>query len=114
MIEIAASAALIAGTFFIAVAAVGLGRMPDVYGRSHAVTKASTLGIAGVLLGSMITFGVPGAEIVAMVFVILTNPVGGHMIARSAYLNGIPMSDSTVMDEMRRAGEQQDVTHDTA
>ncbi len=117
MTEVLASLSLIIGTFFIAVSAIGLIRMPDVYSRLHAVTKSSTFGIAGVLLGSAIVFGTAGenvyVEILTMWFVFMTNPVGGHMIARSAYLAGVRMTHISVIDEMDRAGEWADAEHDT-
>ncbi len=113
MIEIIACLALLTGTFFIAIAALGLARMPDIYSRAHAVTKATTLGMAGVLSASIAVFGSPGAELLVMLFVVLTNPVGAHMIARSAYLNGIPMTEMSILDEMKRAGEHGSVDHDT-
>jgi len=107
LIEVLASFCLIAGTFFVILGAIGLLRMPDVYSRLHAVTKSSTLGLAGVLASSALMFGTAGAnvtpEVLTVLFVFLTNPVGGHMIARSAYLTGVPLSDRSVMDAMNRA-----------
>ncbi len=117
MIEILVSLSLVVGTAFIAVSALGLHRMRDVYGRLHAVTKATTLGMAGILLGSALFFAADGAlilaEIVTLAFIVMTNPAGAHMIGRSAYLNGIALCDDSVMDEMERAGHARDVTHDT-
>jgi len=114
--ELAVCACLIIGTFFVFVSAMGLLRLPDVYSRLHAVTKATTLGMAGILGASAITFAVRGddvlPEILTVVFIFLTNPVGGHMIARSAYLIGIPMTDLTIVDQMQRAGEGSHADHD--
>ena len=80
------------------------------------ITKASTLGMAGLLGASAVFHGMHGngflGEILAMWFVMLTNPVGGHMIARSAYLVGIPMTEHSVIDELDRAGEAADAAHD--
>ena len=45
MIEIAASILLLVGTAFVCLGAIGLIRLPDVYSRMHAVTKATTLGV---------------------------------------------------------------------
>jgi multicomponent Na+:H+ antiporter subunit G len=107
---------LLVGCFFLALSAIGMLRLPDVYSRMHAITKASTLGMAGLLGASAIHHGVQGngfvGEILAMWFVLLTNPVGGHMIARSAYLVGIPMTERSVIDELDRAGEAADAAHD--
>lgn len=122
MIEILAAISLVVGTAFIALSAVGMLRLPDVYSRLHAITKASTLGMAGTLLGSAL-FSVEQEgyaswnllrELFTMWFVFLTNPVGGHMIARSAYLIGVRMTDLSVVDDLGRAGEREGVKHDTA
>ncbi|MFQ5477474.1 MAG: monovalent cation/H(+) antiporter subunit G [Candidatus Binatia bacterium] len=117
MIEVISSVALLIGTFFVAVSSLGLLRLPDVYARLHAVTKASTLGVAGLLIASSLVFasrpGAPMSELLTVLFVFLTAPVGGHMIGRSAYLIGIRMTDKSIIDEMKRAGEHADVAHDT-
>ncbi len=112
-------ACLLIGTFFVCLASLGIWRLPDVYTRLHALTKASTLGLAGCLLASALVFRASDhsivPELLTMLFVVVTNPVGGHMIARSAYLIGIAMSDHhSVLDEMKRAGEQADREHDQA
>ncbi len=116
MTDLLASIALVTGTAFIALSALGVLRLPDPYSRLHAITKASTLGTAGVLLGSLLQFwgaGIPAiAELVAIWFVTLTNPVGGHMIGRSAYLIGIPLTDRTMIDELGCAGSRRPERHD--
>ncbi len=110
MVEALASLFLAGGTFFIALSAVGLLRLPDVYSRLHAITKASTLGMFGILIASGCFFlglgETPIGEVVAIAFIVFTNPVGGHMIARSAYLIGVRLSDRSVIDELARAGER--------
>ena len=122
MIEYLAAASLLIGTAFVALSAVGILRLPDVYSRLHAITKASTLGMAGTLLASAL-FSIASEgyaswnlvrELLAMWFVLLTNPVGGHMIARSAYLIGVRMTELSVVDDLDRAGKHEDVEHDTA
>ena len=116
MVEAVACVSLATGSFFVFVSALGLLRLPDVYSRLHAVTKASTLGLAGILTASVATFWTLGhwivPELVTMLFVFLTNPAGGHMIARSAYLIGVPMTRLSVLDDMRRAGESSGADHD--
>jgi multicomponent Na+:H+ antiporter subunit G len=114
--EIAICAALLIGTSFIVVSALGLLRLPDVYSRMHAVTKATTLGLAGVLAASALVNYAAGRnvirELLTMWFVLMTNPVGGYMIARSAYLVGIPLSSRSVIDQLGRAGEKSAADHD--
>jgi multicomponent Na+:H+ antiporter subunit G len=117
LIELLIATCLVIGTFFIAVSALGLLRLPDIYSRMHAVTKASTLGMAGILGASIFTFAPRGdlvlGEVLTMWFVFLTNPLGGHMIARSAYLIGIRMWEGAVVDELNRAGIHGGADHDT-
>ena len=116
MIEYIACASVIFGTFFMTVSSLGMLRLPDVYSRLHAVSKATTLGIAGVLIGSALTFvaegHVPFAEVLTLAFMGLSNPAGAHMIARSAYLTGVALTEDTVIDELDRAGSHQELDHD--
>lgn len=88
LLELAISACLVAGSFFLLVGALGLARLPDFYMRLHAPTKASTLGIGGLLLAAILSSlgqGEPelrGVLIAAFVFV--TAPVSASMLARAA------------------------------
>lgn len=45
------------GVIFIAVAAIGLFRLPDLYTRAHAASKSATLGVMSVLIGVFFTSG---------------------------------------------------------
>jgi len=75
------------GCFFLTVGTVGLIRLPDVYNRLHATTKATTLGAASIFLAGAVHFGPFGPDIpslVAIVFLFITAPTGAHMISRSA------------------------------
>ena len=47
IIEVVAGILVIVGAFFALVAAVGLIRLPDVYSRMHAASKAGTVGSGG-------------------------------------------------------------------
>lgn len=85
---------LVFGTFFIFSGSLGIFRFPDVYTRLHAATKASTLGIASILVGAFIFLYVEhgivsGKLILGIVFILLTAPVSGHMISRAAHHSGI-------------------------
>lgn len=76
------------GLFFSMVAAVGLIRMPDVYTRAHATSKADTLGTVLTLAGVAVAFeaGVPRAKLVLLaLFMFITNPTATHAITRAAY-----------------------------
>ena len=76
---------LMAGTFFIVVAAVGILRMPDIYMRTHATTKAGTVGLGLTLLAAALFFkdtGVTSRIIGIMLFIIMTTPVAAHMLGK--------------------------------
>jgi multicomponent Na+:H+ antiporter subunit G len=98
----------LAGAAFALLAAVGVLRMPDVFTRMQASTKASTLGLTCLLIGTALQLGdfaslVRVASIGA--FVLLTTPVAGHVIARASYYAGVPLWKGTVLDERREVGD---------
>jgi multicomponent Na+:H+ antiporter subunit G len=81
---------LLIGCVFMALGSLGLIRMPDVYNRLQAGTKAATLGTIAVLIG--IGFHHPDwwAKLLVIAgFVLFTNPVGSSTIARAALKTGI-------------------------
>jgi multicomponent K+:H+ antiporter subunit G len=87
MLEIITSVLLLIGAFFILVGAIGLARLPDFFMRLHAPTKASTLGVGGVLLASMAYAFKDGLlihELIITLFVFVTAPVGAHLLAQAA------------------------------
>ena len=80
---------LVAAAAFAFIGSLGLARLSDFFSRLHGPTKAATLGVGGVLLASMVHFGVrDGAvslhEVLIAVFVFLTAPVSGHLLAKAA------------------------------
>lgn len=80
------------GSFFLTVGTVGLLRLPDVYNRMHATSKATTLGAASIFLAGTVYFGPSGrglTSLVGIVFLFLTAPTGAHMISRSAQKMGL-------------------------
>jgi multicomponent Na+:H+ antiporter subunit G len=81
---------LVIGCAFIALGSLGLLRMPDVYNRLQAGTKAATLGAMSVLLG--IGFHHPDwwAKLLVIAgFILFTNPVGSSTIARASLKAGV-------------------------
>lgn len=92
------------GSLFMLLAAVGIVRMPDLFGRLQAATKAATLGIGLVLTAVAVHFwdlGVTTRAAATVAFVFLTGPVGAHMIARAAYFVAVPLWEGTLTDELR-------------
>lgn len=82
--------ALIAGgAGFALVGSLGLLRLSDFMKRLHGPTKASTLGVGGVLLAAMLHRWVSADEIAVRellitLFVFLSAPISAHMLAKSA------------------------------
>ena len=52
--ELLISILLLSGGVFVLVGSIGLLRLQDFYARLHAPTKATTLGLGGILIGSMV------------------------------------------------------------
>ena len=105
MTELITAIVWLAGSAFSLLAAVGLLRMPDVFTRMQASTKASTLGLACLLTGAAVQLGDFASFIrVAIIgaFVLMTTPVSGLVIARASYFAGVPLWKGTVLDERHR------------
>ncbi|MBD2844578.1 Na+/H+ antiporter subunit G [Paenibacillus sp. IB182496] len=99
---------VLGGALLGALSAFGLLRLPDVYTRSHAATKSTTLGVMSILLGAFLYFVaydnyVSAKLLLGIVFVLITAPVAGHLIGRAAYKSGAPLSDRTVQDDLKHA-----------
>ena len=115
MNEIFSSALMMIGATFALLAAAGVVRMPDLFTRIQAATKASTLGIGCIVVAVAVHFGELGITTRALaiiVFVFLTAPVAAHMIARAAYFVGVPLWEETVIDELH--GQYDRRTHKLA
>lgn len=99
---------ILTGCFFAFAGTVGIIRMPDVFCRMHSSTNIATLGTAGIIAGTAIwafTLGnIPmGIRILLIgIFILLTNPIGGHAICRAAYRNGIRPERKMACDEYGR------------
>jgi multicomponent Na+:H+ antiporter subunit G len=104
MIPVLAGILMLGGTAFMLVAAVGLLRLPDLYTRMHAVTKAGTIGIGFVLVSAAVAFAdvsVGTRALVALLFVLFTAPVSAHMIGRAGYLGNVALWEGTAFDDWR-------------
>ncbi|MFN3260122.1 MAG: monovalent cation/H(+) antiporter subunit G [Pikeienuella sp.] len=92
MSELAVLALLLLGSVFTIVAGIGVVRLPDVFTRMHASTKVGTLGSGLILAGVAVHFADSAIVlrcILIVVFLLLTAPIGAHMIGRAALRIGI-------------------------
>lgn len=93
------------GSVVSVLSAFGILRLPDVYLRSHAATKSTTLGILCILVGSFLFFLIFEGDISArlllgILFVFITAPVAGHLNARAAYRTNVPQWKGTIQDAL--------------
>lgn len=88
--EAAIALLLVTGALFVALAGVGILRMPDLYSRLHAASKAATLGVACIGYALVLHFNDWTSGFRALAFglvLFLTAPISTHLIARAAFVN---------------------------
>ncbi len=103
IIDIISAILILTGSIFILISSLGLVRMPDIYMRMSATTKAATLGVGNILFGTALYFeevGILTRAVITIIFLLLTAPVGAHLIGRAAYFDGIPMWEKSVINEL--------------
>jgi multicomponent Na+:H+ antiporter subunit G len=92
---------LIIGSLFLFSAGLGVLRMPDTYNRIQTGTKATTLGTILVLIGLAFLHPAWTLKLIILIFfVMLTNPVSSHALARAAHTIGIHETPKTVVDKL--------------
>ncbi|MEM1023553.1 MAG: Na+/H+ antiporter subunit G [Myxococcota bacterium] len=87
--ELLISTFLIVGAAFVLLGSYGLVKLPDIYARLHAPTKATTLGVGCLLVASALhasqrESGLSVHELLITAFLFLTAPVSAYLIARAA------------------------------
>ncbi len=96
---------LVVGGVFALVGAVGMLRFPDFYMRLHAPTKATTLGVGGVLLASMAANWGQGNyglhELLITLFLFITAPVSANLMAKAALHLRVPSKAPVPEDQPR-------------
>lgn len=106
MAELIGSILVLLGAIFLFSAGLGMFRMPDAYTRIQAGTKASTLGNLLVLVGLCVYH--PGWSLKLLLiayFVLMTNPISSHALARAAHGIRVPMTPNTIADALRDANK---------
>ncbi len=88
-LELISVVLILFGAAIALVGSIALARFPDIFTRLHGPTKATTLGVGGVLLGTILLLVLQGEvgvirELLITVFLFLTAPVSAHLIAKAA------------------------------
>jgi multicomponent K+:H+ antiporter subunit G len=89
IIEIATAILVLTGGAFALLGSVGLARLPDFFMRLHGPTKATTLGVGGMVIASLVHSlaignGFSLRELAITLFLFITAPVSAHMLGRAA------------------------------
>jgi len=108
---------MLIGASFMALAALGLVRLPDLFTRMQAAAKAGSLGASSILLGTAFAFGeseVTTRALSVIAFLLFTAPLAAHMIARAGYTLGVPLFETRIDELRERFGQGSKVPGGTA
>jgi len=111
ILEILGLILIIIGSVFLFLGALGIYRMPDVYNRLQAGTKATTLGGMSLIIGvGLIQPDWFFKTLILVIFIALSNPISSHALARSAYKSKIKpffKGDEAKMDAYKEIVENE-------
>jgi multicomponent Na+:H+ antiporter subunit G len=101
LLELIGGLLLLGGAAFLLFGGVGLVRMPDIYNRIQAGTKATTLGTLLSLAGVACLRPEWGLKLLLIGgFLLFTNPLSSQVLARAAHRIGMRMAPQTVVDRL--------------
>jgi len=110
ILKIAGGFISVIGSVFLFLGALGVLRMPDLYNRMQAGTKSTTMGSILTLLGiGLYQLDWMPQIIILILFIVMTNPLSSHALARAAHHAGIPLTEKTVSDHLQGEEEEEDV-----
>lgn len=101
--SLAAGILLVIASLFALTAAIGLVRLPDLYTRMHAASKAGTLGSCVMLIALAIHADNGAVALRAMAgvaFFLLTAPISAHLLAKAAHAAGHALWPGSVRDDL--------------
>jgi multicomponent Na+:H+ antiporter subunit G len=102
LVDVAGGLLLVTGTAFLLFGGLGLVRMPDVYNRIQAGTKATTLGTLLSLAGTACLNPDWGLKLLLIgLFLLFTNPLSSQVLARAAHRRGAPQAAATLVDRLQ-------------
>ena len=101
LLDLIGAVLLVFGALFLFFGGLGLYRMPDIYNRIQAGTKATTLGTLLTLLGAGFLNPDWGFKLLLIgLFLLFTNPLSSQVMARAAHRIGTDKSPDTVIDRL--------------
>ncbi|MEW9806838.1 monovalent cation/H(+) antiporter subunit G [Mesorhizobium sp. ZMM04-5] len=106
-----AAVLILIGSAFSLTASIGLLRLPDLYTRMHAASKAGTLGSCVVLLALAVHANDPAISLRALAgiaFFVLTVPISSHLLAKAAHGAGYPLWAQSVRDDLSASPDAAD------
>jgi len=104
-----------AGVLLIGSGAIGMLRLPDIYNRTNAVTKAAGLGIVALLVGVAVLVPEPGVLVtlgVAVALQLFTIPIASFAIGHAAYRSDVPSTPSTLREDVPPGSEARSPSDD--
>ncbi|WP_195987272.1 monovalent cation/H(+) antiporter subunit G [Clostridium sp. D53t1_180928_C8] len=108
ILEIIVCILLVIGIFFLLAGVIGVIRMPDTFCRLQSATNIATMGAMPIALAcSIYGFGSGNTSLgikslIMVVFLLISNPVGAHAMARAAYKIKAGLSEKTKFDHYGR------------
>ena len=101
LLDIVGGLLLVSGTAFLLFGGLGLVRMPDLFNRIQAGTKATTLGTLLTLAGIFCLRPEWGLKLLLIgLFILFTNPISSQVLARAAHRSGVEKSSRTSVDHL--------------
>lgn len=110
VLDIAGGVLLVAGAALALVGALGMLRLPTLYGRMHAATKPQTLGLLLVLIGLALvvrTWSAVATLLAVLGAQALTAPLAAHLLGRATHRAGDDADTALLVhDELTQAQER--------
>ena len=98
---------LVAGTAFLLLGGIGLNRMPDVFNRIQAGTKATTLGTILTLTGIAMMHPDWSLKLLLIgLFLLFSNPLSSQVLARAAERTHAHKTSRTRIDRFEEDHDQ--------
>ncbi len=99
-VDAVVAALILTGSIFALVGSIGLWKLPDFFMRLHGPTKATTLGVGSLVIGSLVYFSSRGDglslhELLITIFLFTTAPVSAHLLAKAAMHQRVRRNDKT-------------------